>query len=182
MALLTILEFPDPRLRTKAVPVTQVDDNLRRLIDDMIETMYAANGVGLAATQVNVHQRLVVIDVSEERNAPRAFINPQIVAREGVEVSEEGCLSVPGAYEQVERADRVTVKALDRDGKEFTLEADGLLAVCIQHELDHLEGKLFVDYLSDLKRTRIRKKLEKEHKERASKTAAKKDKGAVPVI
>ncbi len=181
MALLTILEFPDPRLRTKAAPVAKVDNALRQLIDDMVETMYAANGVGLAATQVNVHQRLVVIDVSEERDQPRAFINPEIIVRDGVEVTEEGCLSVPGAYEEVERAERVTVKALDRDGKEFTLQADGLLAVCIQHELDHLEGKLFVDYLSDLKRTRIRKKLEKEHKERASKAAVRK-KSSAPAI
>jgi peptide deformylase len=159
-----------------------VDERLRQLIDDMTETMYAANGVGLAATQVNVHQRVVVIDVSEERNEPRAFINPEIVAREGVEVSEEGCLSVPGTYEQVQRAERITVRALDRTGKQFTLDADGLLAVCIQHELDHLEGKLFVDYLSDLKRTRIRKKLEKEHKERLSKAAAKKNKNPVPAL
>lgn len=182
MALLTILEFPDPRLRTKAVPVTQVNGTIQRLVDDMIETMYAANGVGLAATQANVHQRVVVIDVSEERNQPRAFINPEIIKREGVEITEEGCLSVPGAYEDVERAERVTVRALDRDGKQFTLDADGLLAVCIQHELDHLEGKLFVDYLSDLKRTRIRKKLEKEHKERLSKAAAKKNKHPVPAL
>src|ERR1700709_1142436 len=146
MALLTILEFPDPRLRTKAIPVTEVNDDIRRLIDDMVETMYAANGVGLAATQVNVHKRLVVIDISEERNEPRAFINPVIVNREGVEISEEGCLSVPGSYDDVERAQLVTVKALDRNGVEFTLPADVLLAVCIQHELDHLEGKLFVDY------------------------------------
>lgn len=180
MAVLTILEYPDPRLRTKAVPVRQVDDAMRRLIDDMIETMYAANGVGLAATQVNVHQRLVVIDVSEERNAARAFINPEIIVREGVEVTEEGCLSVPGAYENVERAERVTVRALDRDGQTFTLQADGLLAVCIQHELDHLEGKLFVDYLSDLKRTRIRKKLEKDHKERTGKPSARNN--PAPVI
>jgi peptide deformylase len=172
MSLLTILEFPDPRLRTQATPVKQVDVALRALCDDMIETMYAANGIGLAATQVNVHQRLVVIDVSEERNQPRVFINPEILEREGVEVTEEGCLSVPGAYENVERAEQVTVKALDRDGNEFTLQADGLLAVCIQHELDHLQGKLFVDYLSDLKRTRIRKKLEKEHKERATKAVS----------
>jgi len=180
MALLTILEFPDPRLRTKAVAVAEVNDGIRRLIDDMTETMYAANGVGLAATQVNVHQRLVVIDVSEERNEPRAFINPEIISREGVEVSEEGCLSVPGSYEDVERAQMVTVRALDRNGLEFTLQADGLLAVCIQHELDHLEGKLFVDYLSELKRTRIRKKLEKEHKERAGKAARKHS--STPVI
>jgi peptide deformylase len=180
MALLTILEFPDPRLRTKAVPITDVNDEVRRLIDDMIETMYAANGVGLAATQVNVHKRLVVIDVSEERNQPRAFINPVIVSREGIEISEEGCLSVPGSYEDVERAQLVTVKALDRNGVEFTLQADGLLGVCIQHELDHLEGKLFVDYLSELKRTRIRKKLEKEHKDRAAKATRKQS--STPVI
>lgn len=182
MALLTILEFPDPRLRTKAAPVSQVDATIRRLIDDMTETMYAANGVGLAATQVNVHQRVVVMDITEERNAARAFINPEIIARTGVEISEEGCLSVPGAYEDVERAERITVRALDRNGASFTLEAQGLLAVCIQHELDHLEGKLFVDYLSDLKRTRIRKKLEKEHKERAGKAAAKKNKNLVPAL
>jgi len=180
MALLTILEFPDPRLRTKAVAIAEVNDDIRRLIDDMTETMYAANGVGLAATQVNVHQRLVVIDVSEERNEPRTFINPEIISREGVEVSEEGCLSVPGSYEDVERAQMVTVRAVDRNGVEFTLQADGLLAVCIQHELDHLEGKLFVDYLSELKRTRIRKKLEKEHKERAGKAARKHS--STPVI
>jgi peptide deformylase len=179
MALLTILEFPDPRLRTKAAPVARVDAEVRQLVDDMIETMYAANGVGLAATQVNVHQRVVVIDISEERNQPRAFINPEIIQRDGVEITEEGCLSVPGAYEEVERAERVTLRALDRDGKELTLEADGLLAVCIQHELDHLQGKLFVDYLSDLKRTRIRKKLEKDQKERAGKSARK---SAAPVI
>lgn len=172
MALLTILEYPDPRLRTKAVPVTQVDDAMRQLIDDMIETMYKANGIGLAATQVNVHQRLLVIDISEERNQPQAFINPEIIARDGEEVMEEGCLSVPGFYENVQRAQHVRVRALDRNGETFELEADGLLAVCIQHEMDHLEGKLFVDYLSDLKRTRIRKKLEKEHKERAAKPAA----------
>ncbi len=179
MALLTILEFPDPRLRTKAAPVARVDAEVRQLIDDMIETMYAANGVGLAATQVNVHQRVVVIDISEERNQARAFINPEIIQRDGVEITEEGCLSVPGTYEEVERAERVTVRALDRDGREFSLEADGLLAVCIQHELDHLQGKLFVDYLSDLKRTRIRKKLEKDQKERAGKSARK---SAAPVI
>ncbi|MGD9843366.1 MAG: peptide deformylase [Steroidobacteraceae bacterium] len=179
MALLPILEFPDPRLRTKAVVVTQVDAALRQLIDDMIETMYAANGVGLAATQVNVHQRLVVIDVSEERNQAQAFVNPEIISREGVEISEEGCLSVPGTYEEVERAERVMVRALDRNGVQFELQAEGLLAVCIQHELDHLQGKLFVDYLSDLKRTRIRKKLDKEHKERVAKTARKQ---SVPVI
>lgn len=179
MALLTILEYPDPRLRTKAVKVAKVDDSLRRLIDDMFETMYAANGVGLAATQVNVHQRLVVMDISEQRNEPRVFINPEIISHTGIEIGEEGCLSVPGMYDNVERAERITVRALDRQGKSFDLEADGLLAVCIQHELDHLEGKLFVDYLSDLKRTRIRKKLEKDQKQRASKASVNKP---VPVI
>ena len=180
MTQLTILEFPDPRLRTKAVPVAEVNDAIRELVDDMIQTMYAANGIGLAATQVNVHQRVVVIDTSEERNQARAFINPEIIAREGVEVTEEGCLSVPGSYDEVQRAEKVTVRALDRDGKEFTLQADGLLAVCIQHELDHLEGKLFVDYLSELKRSRIRKKLEKEQKDRAAKAARKP--ASAPVI
>lgn len=179
MALLNILEYPDPRLRTKAVKVAKVDDSLRRLIDDMFETMYAANGVGLAATQVNVHQRLVVMDISEQRNEPRVFINPEIISHTGIEIGEEGCLSVPGMYDNVERAERITVRALDRQGKSFDLEADGLLAVCIQHELDHLEGKLFVDYLSDLKRTRIRKKLEKDQKQRASKASVNKP---VPII
>ncbi len=179
MALLTILEYPDPRLRTKAVNVVRVDDELRCLIDDMLETMYSANGVGLAATQVNVHQRLVVIDVSEQRDQPKVFINPEIIARAGVEVGEEGCLSVPGMYDNVERAERITLRALDRHGIAFEIEADGLLAVCIQHELDHLEGKLFVDYLSDLKRTRIRKKLEKDQKQRAAKAATN---TPVPVI
>jgi len=174
MALLTILEFPDPRLRTRAVPVKQVDDTLRQLVDDMIETMYQANGIGLAATQVNVHQRIVVIDVSEERNAPQVFINPEIIEREGDEITEEGCLSVPGVYDNVRRADRVRVRWLGRDGEPFELQAEGLLAVCIQHELDHLQGKLFVDYLSDLKRSRIRKKLEKEQRERNDKPDVKK--------
>lgn len=182
MALLTILEYPDPRLRTKAVPVGQVDDALRRLIEDMIETMYAANGIGLAATQVNVHQRLLVIDISEERNDARVFINPEILARDGEELMEEGCLSVPGFYENVQRAQRVRVRALDRNGETFELDADGLLAVCIQHEMDHLEGKLFVDYLSDLKRTRIRKKLEKEHKDRGANPAANKVKAGAKTI
>lgn len=161
MAILNILHFPDPRLRTRAAPVTQVDDSIRRLVDDMFETMYDAPGIGLAATQVNVHQRVIVIDVSEEKNEPRVFINPEIISREGVEQMDEGCLSVPGVYETVERADRVKVRALNRDGQPFELETGGLLAVCIQHEMDHLEGKLFVDYLSSLKRERIRKKLEK---------------------
>jgi len=165
MALLPILEFPDPRLRTHAQPVTVVDAALRGLIDDMLATMYAAPGIGLAATQVNVHKRLLVADVSEARNQPLALINPELVAREGVEESEEGCLSVPGIYDKVTRAERIRVRALDRNGKQIEFDAEGLLAVCIQHEMDHLDGKLFVDYLSELKRTRIRKKLEKERKE-----------------
>lgn len=166
MALLEILEFPDPRLRTKAAPVATVDDGIRTLIADMFETMYAAPGIGLAATQVNVHKRVLIVDVSEERNRPLAFINPQIIERDGVEETQEGCLSVPGIFEKVKRAERIKVRALDRNGMSFEMEADGLLAVCIQHEMDHLEGKLFVDYLSELKRTRIRSKLEKERRER----------------
>lgn len=162
MANLTILHFPDERLRTVAKPVEQVDDNLRALIDDMFETMYDAPGIGLAATQVNVHQRLIVIDVSEEKNEPLVLINPEILEKKGVEEMDEGCLSVPGIYEKVQRADRIKVRALDRHGEPFELETDGLLAVCIQHEIDHLDGKLFVDYLSSLKRQRIRKKLEKQ--------------------
>lgn len=168
MALLPILEFPDPRLRTKAQPVEQVDESLRKLIEDMFETMYAAPGIGLAATQVNVHKRVLVIDISEQRNERLALINPQIVGHSGMEETEEGCLSVPGIYEKVKRAEKIRVRALDRDGKQIELDADGLLAVCVQHEMDHLEGKLFVDYLSDLKRTRIRKKLEKDRKEKAA--------------
>jgi peptide deformylase len=166
MALLQILEFPDPRLRIRAQPVTQVDASLRELVDDMFETMYAAPGIGLAATQVNVAKRLLVLDISEKRDQPLVLINPDIVAREGVEETEEGCLSVPGVYDKVTRAEKIRVRALDRDGKPLDFAADGLLAVCIQHEIDHLDGKLFVDYLSELKRTRIRKKLEKERKER----------------
>ena len=173
MALLPILEFPDPRLRTKAQPVEQVDAGLRKLIDDMFETMYAAPGIGLAATQVNVHKRVLVIDISEKRNERLALINPEIVSHSGMEETEEGCLSVPGIYEKVKRADQIRVRALDRDGKQLEFDADGLLAVCIQHEMDHLEGKLFVDYLSDLKRTRIRKKLEKDRKEKAAELARK---------
>jgi peptide deformylase len=169
MAKLTILEYPDPRLRTRAAPVAHVDDAVRRLIDDMLETMYAAPGVGLAATQVNVHRRLVVTDVTENRGQPLAFINPEIISREGSTEAEEGCLSVPGIFDTLTtRAERIVVRALDRKGKPFELAADGLLAVCIQHEVDHLEGKLFVDYLSELKRTRIRKKLEKERRDRAT--------------
>jgi peptide deformylase len=164
MAQLQILEYPDPRLRTRAEPVDAVDDALRQLIDDMFETMYAAPGIGLAATQVNVHRRLLVADVSEEHDDPRVFINPEILEKDGVAVSEEGCLSVPGFYEKVERAEQVRVRALDRDGQPFEVVLEGLLAVCVQHEIDHLDGKLFVDYLSDLKRQRIRKRIEKNRK------------------
>jgi peptide deformylase len=168
MALLPIIEFPDPRLRTRAIPVTRFDAVLSRLIDDMLETMYAAPGIGLAATQVDFHQRLVVIDVSETRDQPQLFINPEILQRDGVELSEEGCLSVPQIYEEVQRAARVRVRAQDRHGQAFERDLEGLLAVCLQHEMDHLEGKLFVDYLSTLKRDRIRRKLEKERRERDS--------------
>lgn len=162
MALLPILRFPDPRLKKIAAPVTKIDDSIRRLIADMAETMYEAPGIGLAATQVNVQKRIVVMDVSESKDRPLVFVNPSILEREGACESEEGCLSVPGYYERVERAARVRVSALDRRGEPFELEAEGLLAVCIQHEIDHLDGKLFVDYLSALKRDRIRKKLEKQ--------------------
>jgi peptide deformylase len=168
MARLPILEFPDPRLRTRASPVTQVDDALRLLIDDMFETMYAAPGIGLAATQVNVHKRLLVIDISQDHDQPLVLINPEIVGRDGVEETEEGCLSVPGIYDKVTRAQKIRVRTLTRTGERIEMEADGLLAVCIQHEMDHLDGKLFVDYLSELKRTRIRKKLEKERKDAAA--------------
>jgi peptide deformylase len=165
MALLNILEFPDPRLRTRAEPVKCIDDSLLTLIDDMFETMYAAPGIGLAATQVDVHKRLVVIDLSEDGNDPLVMINPEIeILDDEREQSDEGCLSVPGYYETVERANHIRLTALGRDGKPFVLEAKDLLAVCIQHELDHLDGKLFVDYVSPLKRNRIRKKLEKKHR------------------
>ena len=161
MALLEILHYPDKRLRTVAEPVDKVDDSIRKLVDDMFETMYAAPGIGLAATQVNVHKRVLVMDLSEDRNEPLCLINPEILSSEGVEQTEEGCLSVPDIFETVERAERITVRALDRDGREFTLEADGLLAVCIQHEMDHLQGNLFVDYLSPLKQMRVKKKIQK---------------------
>jgi len=168
MAILTILEFPDPRLRTKAQPVAAVDDRIRQLVDDMFETMYAAPGIGLAATQVNVHERVVVMDISEESNQPLVFINPEVeVIGADSQDYQEGCLSVPGFYETVARPASIRVRALDRDGKPFELEPDGLLAVCIQHELDHLEGKLFVDYLSPVKRQRIRQKLEKQQRQHA---------------
>ena len=164
MAKLTILEFPDPKLRTRADPVEAVDDELRALIDDMFETMYAAPGIGLAATQVDVHRRLLVADVSPDKSDPHVLINPEIVEKDGVTVTDEGCLSVPGYYEEVERAQHIRVRFLDRDGESREMEAEGLLAVCIQHEMDHLDGKLFVDYLSETKRQRIRKKLEKERR------------------
>ena len=167
MALKTILEFPDPRLRTRAQPVTRFDAGLHRLVDDLFETMYAAPGIGLAATQVDVHQRVIVIDVSEAHNDPLVLINPEIITREGEASGEEGCLSVPGIFDAVPRAAQVRVRAQDRTGQVFERDFDELLAVCIQHEMDHLDGKLFVDYLSNLKRERIRKKLEKERKARA---------------
>lgn len=168
MAVLDILEFPDPRLRTRAAPVEPVTDATRALIDDMFETMYAAPGIGLAATQVNVHQRLLVIDVSEDRSEPLVFINPEVTVLDpAVGEYDEGCLSVPGFYETVERPQRISVTALDRDGESFTRELQGLLAICLQHEIDHLNGKLFVDYLSPLKRQRIRRKLEKEQRRQA---------------
>ena len=168
MAKLKILEFPDARLRTKAAPVSAVDDALRALIDDMFETMYAAPGIGLAATQVNVHKRLLVADVSPKQTEPHVLINPVIVEKDGLMVSDEGCLSVPGYYEEVERAGHIRVRFLDRDGVEQEMEAEGLLAVCIQHEVDHLEGKLFVDYLSEAKRLRIRKKLLKDRRHQSA--------------
>ena len=167
MAKLKILEFPDPRLRTKASAVDVVDDELRKLIGDMFETMYEAPGIGLAATQVDVHKRLLVADVSPDKSEPHVLINPEILEKDGVTATDEGCLSVPGYYEEVERAEHIRVRFLDRDGNEQEMEAEGLLAVCIQHEMDHLEGKLFVDYLSETKRQRIRKKLEKNRRQAA---------------
>jgi peptide deformylase len=164
MTKLTILEFPDPRLRKKAAPVDVVDDALRTLIDNMFETMYAAPGIGLAATQVDVHKRLLVVDVSSDKSEPHALVNPVLLEKDGVAVTEEGCLSVPGYYEQVERAEHVRVAFVNRDGDDVEMEAEGLLAVCIQHEMDHLEGKLFVDYLSEAKRSRIRKRLERDRR------------------
>jgi peptide deformylase len=172
MAFRTILEFPDPRLRTRAQPVTRFDAALGTLVDDLIETMYAAPGIGLAATQVDVHQRVIVIDVSAEHNQPLVLINPQILAREGEASTEEGCLSVPGIFDEVKRAAKIRLRAQDRSGAAFEADYDEILAVCIQHEIDHLDGKLFVDYLSDLKRERIRKKLDKERRERLSPAAA----------
>ena len=161
MAILNIIHYPDERLHTVATPVVEVNEEIRRLAADMAETMYAAPGIGLAATQVNVHKQVVVVDISEERNRLQVFINPEIIASEGKAEHEEGCLSVPGIYENVTRAEKVTVKALDVEGKLFTLKADGLLAICIQHEIDHLKGKVFVEYLSRLKLNRIRLKMKK---------------------
>ena len=168
MTQLDILEFPDPRLRTKAEPVSVVDEDIERIVENMFETMYEAKGIGLAATQVNIHQRIIVIDLSEDKNEPQVFINPEItVLDEEPDSYDEGCLSVPGFYETVERPKRVRVEALDKKGQPFTIEPEGLLAVCIQHEIDHLNGKLFVDYISPMKRNRIRKKLEKQHRAQA---------------
>ena len=164
MNLLPILEFPDPRLRTKAVPVTEFGPELATLVDAMFDTMYESPGIGLAASQVNVHQQLLVLDVSEEKNERRVFINPKILSSDGSQTYQEGCLSVPGIFADVDRAESIRVQAQDVTGKSFTLDADGLLAVCIQHEMDHLIGKLFVDYLSPLKRDMVRKKLEKQRK------------------
>ena len=161
MAKLEILHYPDPRLRNKARPVGQVDNKVRKFVDDMLETMYAAPGIGLAATQVNIAKQIVVIDLSENKDQPLCLINPQILQASGEEETEEGCLSVPGVYETVKRADSIEVRALNQQGEPFEMKAEGILAVCIQHELDHLDGKLFVDYLSQLKKQRIRKKLEK---------------------
>jgi len=165
MAILDILHYPDKRLRTVAKPVEKVDASIKKLVDDMFETMYVAPGIGLAATQVDVHKQVIVIDVSEEKNQPLCLINPQIIAEEGTETCDEGCLSVPDIYETVKRSEKVTVKALDQNGDEYTLQADELLAVCIQHEMDHLKGKLFVDYLSPLKQQRIKKRLLKHQRE-----------------
>jgi peptide deformylase len=167
MTKLVILEYPDPRLRKKAVTVPVVDDAVRQLADDMLETMYGAHGVGLAATQVDVHQRLIVLDVSEERNRPLILINPQLLKQEGSAPAEEGCLSLPGIYDKLSRATHIRVRALGRDGEPFEMDAEGLLAVCIQHEMDHLDGKLFVDYLSELKRQLIRRRLTKERRQRS---------------
>ncbi len=165
MAIRKILQYPDPRLHTKATPVTMVDDSIRELVRDMAETMYAAPGIGLAATQIDVHLRVITIDISETKDQLLVLINPEIIEHSGLTECEEGCLSVPGIYERVERAERITVRALDQSGKSFTLEADGLLAVCVQHEMDHLQGKVFVEYLSRLKQNRIMTKLRKQQRQ-----------------
>ncbi len=169
MSILTVLEFPDKRLRKKAEKVTVFDEKIAILVDNMLETMYDFKGVGLAATQVDIHKRVIVIDVSEEKEKPLCLINPEIIEQKGQEESEEGCLSVPGFFENVKRAETVVIKARDKQGQSFEMEADTLLSVCIQHEIDHLDGKLFVDYLSPLKRQRIKGKLEKIHKQQAKK-------------
>ncbi|TVQ84053.1 MAG: peptide deformylase [Chromatiaceae bacterium] len=171
MAKLDILTFPDPRLRQRALPVEQVDDRVRQLVDDMFETMYAAPGIGLAAIQVNVPKRIIVIDTSDSKDQPLCLINPEIIERSGEEEMEEGCLSVPGFYELVTRSEQVRVQALDRDGQPQEITTSGLLAVCIQHEIDHLDGRLFVDHISSLKRQRIRKKLEKDRRQPATTSA-----------
>ena len=177
MAKLAIMEYPDPRLRIRAEPVTKVDSEIRQLVADLLETMYAAEGIGLAATQVDRHLRVIVVDVSDAGNEPHCLINPEIVEASGEATASEGCLSVPEYYDTVARAERIRVRFLDRDGKSVELEAGGMLAVCIQHEMDHLEGKLFVDYLSELKRQRIRKKLEKSARRDAEKSGQR-----IPVI
>jgi peptide deformylase len=168
MTKLVILEYPDPRLRKKAAAVDKVDDALRQFIDNLLETMYAANGVGLAATQVDVHKRVIAIDVSENRDRPLVLINPELLSKDGEGPGEEGCLSLPGIYDKLTRAAKIRVRAIGRDGEQFEMDAEGLLGVCIQHEMDHLEGKLFVDYLSELKRTLIRRRLEKERKQKST--------------
>jgi len=182
MARLPILEYPDPRLRIRAEPVTKVDADIRRFVEDLFETMYAAPGIGLAATQVNVHKRILVCDVSADRTEPICLINPEILSSEGTTNSEEGCLSVPEFYDYIDRAAKVEVRALDRDGKPFELHAEGLLAVCIQHEMDHLEGKLFVDYLSELKRERLKKKAVKKAKRSGTDGTSAREPKSVPVI
>ena len=167
MAILEILQYPDPRLGTPAKRIEKIDPATRKLIEDMAQTMYAASGVGLAGTQVDVHRQIIVIDVSEDKNDLRVFVNPEITRREGVAVNQEGCLSIPGIYDNVERAESVTVTALDRNGSRFTLNASGMLATCIQHEMDHLSGKIFIDYLSELKQNRVRAKLKKRQRKAA---------------
>ncbi len=172
MAKLSILEFPDPRLRKTASPISNVDDDHRTLIDNMFETMYAAPGIGLAATQVDIHERLLVADVSADQTEPHALINPEIIEKDGVIVTAEGCLSVPGYYEEVQRAEHIRVRFLNRDGEQVEMEAKGMLAVCVQHEVDHLDGKLFVDYLSEAKRQQIRKRLVKDRRHQSSAVVA----------
>jgi len=182
MARLPILEYPDPRLRIRAEPVTKVDADIRRFVEDLFETMYAAPGIGLAATQVNVHKRILVCDISSDHTEPHCLINPEILSSEGTTNSEEGCLSVPEFYDFIDRAAKIKVRATNRDGKPFDLEAEGLLAVCIQHEMDHLEGKLFVDYLSELKRERLKKKAVKKAKRSATDGTSSREPKSVPVI